>query len=93
VSRQFAAPANRRFKFKKRSQLIIGARDETLSIVPVGVSNSDRSPVGINGCDTAPTPTGFTEIVSDDLPVRHAGRELHLLSVRGEHTSAVCNSD
>ena len=30
-----------------------------------------RSPVGINRCDTAPTPTGFAEIVSDDFPVLH----------------------
>ena len=36
------------------------------------VSNEDRSPVGITRCDTAPTPTGFAEIVSDYLPVLHA---------------------
>ena len=33
------------------------------------VCNPDRSPVGINRCDTAPTPIGFGEIISDDLPV------------------------
>jgi hypothetical protein len=33
------------------------------------VSNPDRSPVGINRRNTAPTPTGFAEIVSDDLAV------------------------
>jgi hypothetical protein len=33
------------------------------------VSNEDRSPVGIDSCDTAPTPTGFAEIVGDDFPV------------------------
>jgi hypothetical protein len=27
--------------------------------------------VGINRCDAAPTPTGFAEFVSDDLPVLH----------------------
>jgi hypothetical protein len=28
-------------------------------------------PVTIHRCDTAPTPTGFAEIVSDDFPVIH----------------------
>ena len=28
----------------------------------------------IHGCDTAPTPTGFAEVVSDDFPVLHAQR-------------------
>ena len=31
------------------------------------VSNEDRSPAGINPCDTAPTPAGFAEFVSDDF--------------------------
>jgi hypothetical protein len=35
-------------EFKKRSQLIIGARDEPLSVIALRVSNPDRSPVGIN---------------------------------------------
>ena len=30
------------------------------------VRNPDRSPVGINSCDTAQTPPGFLEIVSND---------------------------
>ena len=30
------------------------------------VHNADRSPVGINSCDTAQTPPGFLEIVSND---------------------------
>jgi hypothetical protein len=29
------------------------------------VSNPDRSPAGIHGWDTAPTPNRFAEIVSD----------------------------
>jgi hypothetical protein len=33
------------------------------------VRNKDCSPVGIYHCNTAPTPTGFAEIVSDDFPV------------------------
>jgi hypothetical protein len=33
------------------------------------VSNPDRSPVGINRRDAAPTPTSFAEIVSDDFPL------------------------
>jgi len=30
------------------------------------------SPVGIHSGDTAPTPTGFAEIVGDDFPVIHS---------------------
>jgi len=37
------------------------------------VSNEDRSPARIHGCDTAPTPTGFAEIVSDHFPVFRQG--------------------
>jgi hypothetical protein len=37
---------------------------ETLSVAATRVSNPDCSPAGIHGCDTAPTPSGFTEIVS-----------------------------
>ena len=36
------------------------------------VSNEDRLPVGIDGEDAAPTPTGFAEIVCDDFPILHA---------------------
>jgi hypothetical protein len=31
----------------------------------VRVSNPECSPVGIHGCDAAPTPAGFAKIVSD----------------------------
>jgi hypothetical protein len=50
--------ANRRFKFKKRSQLFLRSHNETFSVVAVRVSNPDRSPVGINRSNTAPTPSG-----------------------------------
>jgi hypothetical protein len=43
-----------------------------LTVVAMCVSNEDRSPVEINRCDAAPTPTGFAEIVSDDFPGFHA---------------------
>ncbi len=36
-------------KFKKRSRLIIGPLDETLSVVPMRVNNPDCSPFGIHG--------------------------------------------
>jgi len=36
------------FEFPKRSQLFIGAHNETVSVAPMRVSNPDRSPVGIN---------------------------------------------
>jgi hypothetical protein len=35
-------------EFKKRSLLIVSARDKTISVVAVCVNNPDRSPVGIN---------------------------------------------
>ncbi len=35
------------------------------------VCNPDRSPIGINRADTAPTPTGIMEIVRDDFLVLH----------------------
>src|SRR5947208_15684307 len=38
------------------------------------VSNPDCSPVGINRRNTAPTPTGFAEIVGDYFPVLHLRR-------------------
>jgi hypothetical protein len=47
-SRQFAASANRRFQFEKRSQLFIRGRNKTLSVVAMCVCNPDRSLVGIN---------------------------------------------
>jgi hypothetical protein len=35
------------------------------------ISDPDRSPVGIDGSDIAPTPTGLAEVVSDDFPILH----------------------
>jgi hypothetical protein len=35
LSRQFAASADHRFKFQKRSQLFVGAHNETLSVAPM----------------------------------------------------------
>jgi hypothetical protein len=57
--------SDRRFQFQKRRQLFLRTRNETLSVAAIRVSNPGLSPVGINRCDTAPTPTGFAEIVSD----------------------------
>jgi hypothetical protein len=67
LSNQFAASANRRFELKKRSQLFFATSDKPLSVVPMCVNNPVRSPLGINRRDTAPTPSGFAEIVSDDF--------------------------
>jgi hypothetical protein len=39
-----------------------------LSVVAVRVCNKDRLPARIHGCDAAPTPTDFAEIVGDDIP-------------------------
>ena len=43
------------------------------------VSNPGHLPVRIHSCDTAPTPTGFAEIVSDDFPELHVDRIVPLL--------------
>jgi hypothetical protein len=42
------------------------------------ISNEDRSPARIHGCDAAPTPTGFAEIVGDARIVD--GRRVNWLS-------------
>jgi hypothetical protein len=56
------------FKFQKRCQLFVGVHNETLPVAAMCVSNEDRSPFAIHGCDAAPTPTGFAEIISDSFP-------------------------
>jgi hypothetical protein len=50
-------------------RLFIRVHNETLSIVAVRIGNERRSPATIHGCNTAPTPSGFAEIVSDDFPI------------------------
>ena len=60
---------NRRLQFQKRSQYLIRTHNETLSVIAMRVHNPDRSPVGVNRCDIAPTPTSFLEIVGDYFPV------------------------
>jgi hypothetical protein len=69
AAERIIAEQDRQFKFKKRRQLFFRVHNETFSIVAVRVSNEDRSPRRIDRCNTAPTPTGFAEIVSDDFPV------------------------
>jgi hypothetical protein len=66
-----AGRANRRFQFQKGSQPFIRLHNETLSVVAMCVSNEDCSPGRIDRCNTAPTPTGFAEVVRDDFPVLH----------------------
>jgi hypothetical protein len=63
LSNQFAATPNRRFQLFKSRQFFIRTHNEALSVIAVRVSNEDRSPVEVHGCDAAPTPTGFAEIV------------------------------
>jgi hypothetical protein len=53
------------FKFEKGSQPFIATNNKLLSVVAVRVRNEDCFSVGINRCNTAPTPPGFAEIVSD----------------------------
>jgi hypothetical protein len=64
-----SAGSNRRFEFKKRSELFIRAHNEPPSVIAVRVNNPDRSPLTINGRYAAPAPTGVAEVVSDYFPV------------------------
>ena len=61
-------------EFKKRSLLFVGVHNEALTVAAVCVSNKDRSPFTIHSCDTAPTPTGFADVVGDELLVIHTRR-------------------
>jgi len=74
---------NRRFKFYKSCQLFICADNQTLSVAAMRVSNEDRSPRRIDRCNTAPTPTGFAQIIRDDLPVIHTARFCLFRSTHG----------
>ena len=49
----------------QRRQLFPRSRNETLSVVAMRANNPDCSPFAIHGCDAAPTPTGFAEVISD----------------------------
>jgi hypothetical protein len=59
----------------KRSQLFICLHNEMLPATAVRVGNPDRPPFRIHGRHAAPTPSGFTKIISDGFPVFH--RDLH----------------
>ena len=50
----------------------IRTRNETLSIIAVGIGNERRSPVTIHGCNTTPIPSGFAQIVGADFPFTRA---------------------
>jgi hypothetical protein len=56
------------------------------------VSNPDCSSFAINRCHPAPTPTGFTEIVSDDFPRPSCGRILPLLRSTKQSVFSGCVS-
>ena len=52
------------FQFQKRSQLFIGTHNETLSVIPVCIDNPDCSSAQIDDGNTAPTPTGFAQVIT-----------------------------
>jgi hypothetical protein len=60
------APSHR-FKFEKRGELLIATGDKALSIIAVCVSNPDRSSLGIDRGDPAPTPAGSAELVRYEI--------------------------
>jgi hypothetical protein len=53
-------------------RFLLSSGDETLYLIAMRVSNEHVRPLESTGRRT-PTPTGFTEIVSDDFAVLHAG--------------------
>ena len=53
---------NRRFQFQKRSQLFVGVHNEPLTVVAMGISHEDRSPLAIHGCDAAPSPAVVVQV-------------------------------
>jgi hypothetical protein len=57
---------NRGFQFHKHRQPFIGTHDETFAI-PLRINNENVSPLRVHAYDVAPTPSGFAEIVSDNL--------------------------
>lgn len=59
---------------KKRCQLFIRVHNVAFAIVAVWVSNEDSSAVEINRCDTAQSPTGLTQRISEHFPVAHFDR-------------------
>ena len=61
-------------KFRKQGQPFVATNDKPLTVVAVCVSNEDGSTVGINRCNTAPGPTGLTELICDYFPVPHLER-------------------
>ena len=63
---------NSPFQFQKSGQLIIRVRDEALTVVVMCVCNPDRvRPLESIAEKQPQLPTGFAQIVSDDLPVLH----------------------
>jgi hypothetical protein len=65
---------NRALQLKERSKLVIRVHDKALTVVAMRIGNKDPSSLAINGCNAAPTPTGFAETVCDCLPMLHSTR-------------------
>jgi hypothetical protein len=72
LSRQFAASADRRFKFKKRRILFVATNDKPLPVVAMRVCNPDCSPLESIVATQPKLQSGFVEIVGDDFPILHA---------------------
>ncbi|PYL75359.1 MAG: hypothetical protein DMF26_08415 [Verrucomicrobia bacterium] len=58
--------------------------NETLPVTAMSACNPDRLPIEINRWDTAPTPTGLAEIVSDYVTRTMSGN-LSRVSEKHEH--------
>jgi hypothetical protein len=69
----------RRYFSGLQAQRTVPNRGTSGTVVAVYVSNPDCSSVGINRCDTAPTPTGLVELVRDDFPMYRRRRMPMLL--------------
>jgi len=80
----YGCPSSSRltFKFKKRSQFFIRLHNETLAVVAMSISNEDWLSREFTA-ETAPTPTGFAEIVSDYFQYFTRGGPRALISIVG----------
>jgi hypothetical protein len=61
--------ANGPFQFQHRSDFFLGVHNEALPVVPMCVSNEERSPFAIHGSNTAASPTSPAEVIRYDFPV------------------------
>ena len=76
---------NRRFEFRETQSAFVRTHNGPLSAPAMCVSHEDRSAFAIHGCDAAPTPSGFAEVVGDGFPILHLLRVLKANHLQTPH--------